>query len=360
MSEWVMLLLMVIVALCLLSVSLNISLAITGRLTQGLRSVALFIGNAARSTIECARILFMHKRESPSEAIAYSIGSVWQVAIGTQILWTDVVFASAALAGLTSVPFSGAGIHYDLLLGISAVGSAVIFSEDLANLLGWVKTNHFSTAERGRIFCFFVTVGGLCGSLLTLGALALYRSQMLTEGVDPTTLSSWATYLPHGILIGISILLLAASLLAFTVVDMFFVTTAGSLCVLAGGLLWTVELTATVCSFLTELVGKILETISEWWSDRGIVSNTASDLFRNLAEGLKNLVAVKPNKHAEVIPPHTSPTAATKQSAKPTADQEMIVPIKAHVTDIKVNKEELVGVGGRGIDKARNNHRYEH
>lgn len=363
MPDWVLVGLSGIIVLVLLTLLLQLLWKSIAQLTQGLESMAQMSENAARGAMECARSLFMYKRESATDAITFSVGSVWLVALGTQILWTDVILASAALAGLTSVPFSGAGIHYDVLLGISAVGSAIIYWAVLGGLLGWEKTNTFATAERGRIFVFFMAVGGLCGSAVTLGALALYRSQMLSEGVDPTALASWITYLPHGILIGISVLLLAASLLAFSVVDVFFITVAGLLCVSAFGLLKVLALTARLLLFVTELVGSLVKTVLDWWNERGVVSETGREIFKSLADRLKDLVGVKPRHQVEVISPTASPTASPVKPSKP-ATHETIIPAKAHVTDIDLNEDELVGVGvgeasGRGVDHSKNNHRFD-
>lgn len=275
-----------------------------------------------------------------------------------QVVWTDLVLAAATVAGLISLPYSGSGVHYDLLLGVSCVGSALIFAETTGNLMGWLRTMPFATVERGRIPTFFIAGVGFCSSIALLGALALYRSEMIAEQADPTTVTTWIQYLPHWILVGMSSVFTVAAALAFSTIETFFVTLAGVACVLAAGILGMVAVATRLLLLMTKFISGIVESLSGWWSERGIVSETGRDLFKSMAERLKALVAVKPRQQAEIIPPNTSPSTAMNQSAKPT--HEIIVPMKAHVTDIKVNEEELVGVGGRGVDKSRNNHRYEY
>lgn len=346
------------------TVALRILPPMLSLLTETLRSAISVLTLEVRNSLSQASRLWMEGRSSVGESIAYIGGSVWHMGVGMQVVWTDLVLAAATVAGLISLPYSGSGVHYDLLLGVSCVGSALIFAETTGNLMGWLRTMPFATVERGRIPTFFIAGAGFCASIALLGALALYRSEMIAEQADPTAVATWIHYLPHWILVGMSSVFTIAAALAFSTIETFFVTLAGVACVLAAGVLGMIAVVARLSVLITEFLSRMVESLSDWWKERGIVSEAGRNLFKSLADRLNNLVAVKPRQRPEIIPANTSPAASPVKSPKP-ATHEIIIPAKAHVTDTKLNEDELVGVGvgvasGRGVDHSKNNHRFEY
>lgn len=326
--------------------------AIVGPVKEALVSTASVLAEATRGTIARASKLWMEGRTSVGEAIAFGVGSFYHMAVGVQIVWTDLVLAAATVAGLIGLEFSGNGFHYDLLLGISAVFTALIFFETGANLMKWVRTMPFATVERGRIPTFFLAGVGFCGSLALLAALASYRSLMIAEESDPTTVATWMQYLPQWILIAMSSLFTLSAALAFTTIETLFVTIAGLVCASVGLVLGMLTIAVRVLSLAMELIYKVVETLSAWWGERSLLSEAVSALWTGLVDRLKKLVAIEPKQQAEVIVPKPSAeTATVKLSPSATESGEMIL-VQPRVTDVDPEDRQLVGVAGQRTNGA--------
>lgn len=350
----------VVVAVWLgLPLVLQVLAAILGPVLQALRSAASVLGNATHTTMSRACGLWMEGRTSVGEAIAFGVGSFYHMAVGTQIVWTDLVLAAATVAGLIGLPFSGTGFHYDLLLGVSAVFTALIFAETGANLMQWVRTMPFASVTRGRIFTFLLAGTGLFGSIALLGALAFYRSQMIAEDADPTTVSTWINYLPNWILVAMSSLFTLSAALAFTTIETLFVTTAGLVCACTAGVLGVITFLVRLVSLGVELLCNVVQAISAWWGERSMLSEAVSVIWNGLVNRLKGLVEVKPIQQAELIMPASSNTPSSPvKPARSVAEPGEVVLAPARVTDVDPEDRELVGLAASG--KQGNDRSYEH
>jgi len=336
---------------------LRVLAAVLGPVLQALRNAASVVGSATRATMSRGCRLWMEGRTSVGEAIAFGVGSYYHMAVGSQIAWTDLVLAAATVAGLIGLPFSGSGFHYDLLLGVSAVFTALIFFETGANLMKWVRTMPFASVERGRIPAFLLAIVGFCGAIALLGALAFYRSQMIAEDADPTTVATWMHYLPHWILTATSTLFTLSIALAFTTIEALFVTTAGLVCACTAGALGVITFLTRLSLLGVELLFNVVEALSAWWGERSMLSEAVSVIWKGFVDRLKKLVAVETKPQAELIVPTNSEAMSLWKSTQPVAQREDVGLAHPPVTDIDPEDRELVGVAARNdsrMEQSRN------
>ena len=305
-------------------------------------NAAEVVGGAARGTMRRSRDLFMENRGSVGAAVTLSVGSFYHMAEGAAIVATELLLAAATVAGLIGLKFSGDGMHYDLLLGVSTVFTALLFAETIANLIGYTKTMTLSSVDRGRIPTVLIAVGGFFLSLCLFGALAYYRSQMIAEDVNPAEVGVWVNFLPGGILVAMTTLYTIAAALAFTNLDSLFTSVAGIVCGLAAMIIGILGFVVRVFLLVVKLLLSVVNTVAVWWEEKNVLSATVSALFKGLVQRLNDLVAVTPARQAVVVKSSTEIQSIASTPLR--ADHELVPVNLARATEIDPEDRELVGV----------------
>lgn len=311
-------------------------------LVTSMANAAQMVAGTARGTMRRSSNLFMEGRSSVGEAVTLSVGSAYHMTEGAAIIWTDLMLAAATVAGLIGLPFSTEGMDFSILLGLSTVFCALVFTESLGNLIGWIKTMPFSSVERGRIPAVILCVIGGISSLLILVALAYYRSQMLAEDLNPATVNNWVNVLPGAILASMAALFMISASLAFTTLDQLFLTIAGSLCFVVAAGLGSVAFIVRVAYLVLNLLLSVVMAVAAWWSQTGMVSEVVSTMSKGFVDRLKELVAVKPARTGQAVAGKPSAEMHPIASISQLADHERAPVNLARTIEVDPEDRELV------------------